>query len=79
MGRKKKGDLSPKKVRVSYTINPDLIDQMALIAGKHGQKMSAVFEEAVENFLILVEKQEEPQPKRLLRRANVEPTPTHEV
>ena len=81
MGRKKKGDMSAKKIRVSYTINPDLVDKMLQIAKKHGQPASAIFEEAVEHFLELVKEQEaeKPEPKRLLRRSNDEPTPAHEV
>jgi len=79
MGRKKRGDMSPKKIRVSYTIDPRLIDKMALIATQHNQKMSAVFEEAVETFVNLVEKQEEVKPKSLLRRPNVESSIPHEI
>ena len=79
MGRKPKGDMSPKKIRVSYTIDPRLVDKMALIATKHNQKMSAVFEEAVENFIILVAEQEEIKPKSLLRRPNVKSPIPHEV
>jgi hypothetical protein len=85
MGRKKKGDMSANKIRVSYTIDPGLVEKISLIAQAHNQKMSAVFEEAVENFIILVEEQEgikeKPiEPKRtLLRRPNVESAPTHEV
>lgn len=76
MGRKKRGDMSPKKIRISYTISPELIDRMNSLAKAHHQSVSSVFEEAVIHFLDLVDKefQEpieeviEPPKSRLKRR-----------
>jgi len=86
MGRKKKGDMSAKKIRVSYTIKPELNDEIIALADKHSQSVSSVFEEAVEYFLELVKKTElekqakVEEPKRsLLRRPNVESPVAHEV
>jgi predicted transcriptional regulator len=58
MGRKKKGDLSPKKIRVSYTIKPELNDEIIALADKHSQSVSSVFEEAIEYFLQAVKQKE---------------------
>jgi len=58
MGRKKKGDMSAKKVRVSYTIKPELNDEIITLADKYSQSVSSVFEEAIEYFLQAVKQKE---------------------
>jgi len=79
MGRKKRGDMSSKKIRISYTIYPELVDRIHLLAKTHHQSVSSVFEEAVLHFLDLVEKEaqetveeiieiEAPKQSRLKRR-----------
>jgi hypothetical protein len=74
MGRKRKGDMSPKKVRVSYTLSPDLVVRMEEFAGLNSRSASSVFEEAVEKFLIPLQK------PRLLRRQTYGGSATpHEV
>lgn len=75
MGRKKKGDMSPKKVRVSYTLDPTLVSQMETVAEMNSRSVSSIFEEAVQKFLILVGT---PRKRRLLRRPNGS-TASHQV
>jgi predicted DNA-binding protein len=77
MGRKKKGDMSANKIKISFTINPELVETLTEIADKNGRKLSSLIEEAVEKYLEGTPTK--PVKTEIKRRVYVEPASTHEV
>jgi predicted transcriptional regulator len=61
--------MSSKKIRVSYTISPELVSKLMILADTHNQSTSSVFEEAVDYFLKAVKQKEK---EKMLEKKELE-------
>jgi|WetSurMetagenome_2_1015567.scaffolds.fasta_scaffold17432_4 predicted transcriptional regulator len=81
MGRKKKGDMSANKIRVSFTIDPNLVEALTQLANEQGKKLSSISEDAIreylENHSVEYTVNIKPEVKQLKRGVYVEPASTH--